>query len=134
MNSLRIFLLAALWLGTVPVVSCQQPANDDVVKHVDAATFQKLAKTPGTVLLDVRTAQEFSEGHLQGAQNLDFSSEGFSASIAGLDKSMNYMVYCKSGRRSAMAAEQMKDAGFTKITDLKGGITAWREARLPVAR
>lgn len=134
MNNLGFSLFLLLTIGTIQAVSCQQPSENDPIKHVDVPAFQKMTKSQGFVLLDVRTPQEYAEGHIQGAKNLDFSSEGFASSIAELDKSLNYMVYCKSGRRSAMAAEQMRDAGFTKITDLKGGITAWKEARLPVTR
>ncbi|MFM8433594.1 MAG: rhodanese-like domain-containing protein [Bacteroidota bacterium] len=118
---------------TTPSAFSQKPADNIVIKHVDAATFQKLSKTLSYVIVDVRTPREFSEGHLVGAQNLDFSGDDFTSSIASLDRTSNYLVYCNNGRRSAMATEQMKDAGFMKITDLKGGITAWKEARLPLA-
>ncbi|MFM7218062.1 MAG: rhodanese-like domain-containing protein [Bacteroidota bacterium] len=133
MNLLKRLLVFAFLIGAVQGVSCQQPTADGV-RHADPAEFRKLSKGADVVILDVRTPQEFSEGHLTGARNLDFSSEGFSASLPGMDKNTPYLVYCKSGRRSAMAASQMKDAGFKNVTDLKGGITAWQEARLPVER
>jgi rhodanese-related sulfurtransferase len=136
MNRLIASLLLPFFssLLAIQAVSCQQPESGGAIKHVDVSSFQKMTRRSDVILLDVRTPQEFAEGHLSGARNLDFSSEGFAAALTGMDKSVAYMVYCKSGRRSAMAAEQMQEAGFTTITDLKGGITAWQSARLPVVR
>ena len=69
------------------------------------------------VLLDVRTPDEFATGHLQGATNIDVEDPSFADQIAALDKDAHYVVYCRSGRRSAIAVQTMKDAGFTDVTD-----------------
>lgn len=82
-------------------------------------------------VIDVRTPGEFAAGHLEGAVNMDVEGGQFSAMIADLPTDGAYMVYCQSGRRSALAAQAMIDAGFTQVYDL-GGIADWQAAGLPV--
>jgi rhodanese-related sulfurtransferase len=82
-------------------------------------------------VIDVRTAEEYANGHIDGAINLDVQGGGFSASIAALDPAAPYIVYCHSGRRSAIAAATMVAAGFTQVHDM-GGIQAWIDAGLPI--
>lgn len=79
-------------------------------------------ETAPNVIIDVRTPKEFAEGHIEGAVNIDLSSETFGESIAALDMSDSYGVYCRSGNRSAQAVTRMKEAGFTDVRDL-GGMT-----------
>lgn len=94
--------------------------------------FAALAATDGVVVIDVRTPAEFATGHLAGAQNIDVESSDFAARIADLDTAATYAVYCRSGNRSATARAAMQDAGFTNVSDLSGGITAWSRAGQPV--
>ena len=75
------------------------------------------ATVEGTII-DVRTVAEYGEGHVDGAVNLDLEDGTFAAQLAGLDKNGSYYLYCRSGRRSAIAADMMKSAGFTHVTDL----------------
>ena len=70
-----------------------------------------------SVIIDVRTPAEFAEGHVEGAINLDLESGQFEAELPNLDPAQPYIVYCRSGRRSGVAAEIMKSSGFTQITD-----------------
>jgi rhodanese-related sulfurtransferase len=70
------------------------------------------------VVIDVRTAEEFAEGHLPGARNLDLHRGDFAAAITGLDPGATYLLYCRSGSRSGIAAEMMRQAGFTDVTNL----------------
>ena len=93
--------------------------------HQDVATFTKTIQTPGTVVIDVRTAAEYAAGHIASAQNIDVDSGNFAQQIAGLDKAANYALYCHSGRRSGNALTIMKDAGFSHVVDLDGGIQTW---------
>lgn len=97
---------------------------------VDA--FADLASQPGTVVLDVRTPDEFASGHLPGAVNLDVTSADFEAGLAGLDRAATYALYCRSGNRSADAMERMGAAGFGSLAHLEGGIGSWQAAGRPV--
>ena len=72
----------------------------------------------GAVVIDVRTAEEFAQGHLPGARNLDLNCGGFAAALAGLDAGATYLLYCRSGNRSGTAAQMMRQAGFTDVTNL----------------
>ena len=91
-----------------------------------------MSLTPVSKLIDVRTAEEFAEGHVQGAQNVDVESGAFEAFIASLDKEASYSLYCRSGRRSAIAANLMAQAGFTKVTDLGDLESAATTLGLPI--
>lgn len=101
-------------------------------KHLDVSGFATLAASPSTVLIDVRTRDEFTAGHLRGARNIDFRAADFDARLAALDKAATYAVYCHSGNRSGQALQRMATVGFTQVADLSGGVTAWISAGRPV--
>lgn len=69
-------------------------------------------------IIDVRTPAEFADGRVEGAVNLDVQDAGFEASLAKLDKNAEYIVYCRSGNRSAIAVQIMAEAGITNVVDL----------------
>jgi rhodanese-related sulfurtransferase len=101
-------------------------------QHLDVTGFAVLTMTPGTVVLDVRTPEEFATGHLAGARNVDFRAADFTTRIAALDRATTYAVYCHSGNRSGQALQAMTGTGFTHLADLTGGITAWSAAGKPL--
>lgn len=80
-----------------------------------------------TVVVDVRTAGEYAEGHLDGAQNLDVQAADFPDLVAGLDPEAHYVVYCRSGSRASAAVGVMEDLGFTDVVNA-GGIQDAAEA------
>jgi rhodanese-related sulfurtransferase len=86
----------------------------------------------GVITLDVRTPGEFAEGHIEGAQLIDFQSGNFENEISSLDKSATYAVYCRSGNRSGQAVKVMHDAGFHNVYNLNGGVIDWANAGLPL--
>jgi rhodanese-related sulfurtransferase len=69
-------------------------------------------------IIDVRTPSEFADGRVEGAVNFDVQGAEFEASLAKLDKNAEYIVYCRSGNRSAIAVQIMADAGITNVVDL----------------
>ncbi len=75
------------------------------------------------VVLDVRTPAEYASGHLEGAHNLDVFAADFDAKAAELDPAQPYLVYCRSGNRSAQAAARLGGLGFDDVVDL-GGLDA----------
>lgn len=95
--------------------------------------FSKLIETnPDVEFIDVRTPEEYSEGYIPGAINIDWSAPDFEAKVkAKVPAGKEIALYCRSGRRSSEAASLLKEAGY-KVADLKGGILAWEEAGLPV--
>lgn len=111
----KIFgMLSALLL----ITACSGPAG---VTNLNAADFLAKSQEPGITVIDVRTAGEYEQGHLANALNIDVEAGAFESEIATLDKSANYAIYCRSGRRSTIAAEKMASAGFTAIFNLQGG-------------
>lgn len=91
------------------------------VVNVDATKGASLATDPAYNVIDVRTPSEFAAGHLSVAVNIDFESSSFDSEIGKLDKSANYLVYCRSGNRSTQATAKMAAAGFTHVTNVSGG-------------
>jgi len=83
------------------------------------------------VVLDVRTPEEFGEGHLEGAVLIDFYGNDFKDTLSELDRDLPYVIYCRSGNRSGQTREIMTDLGFTDVVDIDGGITAWQADGLP---
>jgi thioredoxin len=92
---------------------------------------EKLKEIPTATIIDVRTPDEFSKGHLAYAKNYDWNGNEFDKQIAPLDKSKPVFVYCLTGGRSSAAANKMKWAGFKTVYELAGGIMKWRGANLP---
>lgn len=83
-----------------------------------APAADPVAVTADTVVLDVRTADEYAGGHLGGAQLLDQSAGAVAAAIPELDPEASYLVYCRSGNRAGQAVALMQQAGFTDVTNL----------------
>ena len=123
MKKILTILLAGLGLNT----ACSQNFENMEVKE-----FAELIADPSVVILDVRKADEFAEGHIKGAILIDqFQSDFVEQAQAKLPKEKAIAIYCRSGRRSANAAGKLADAGY-KCVNLKGGILAWKEAKMPV--
>lgn len=89
---------------------------------------QKLNSTPNAQLIDVRTPEEYNEGHLLSAMNIDWNGTDFDYKIKAMDKTKPYFVYCLSGGRSHEAASEMKTLGFNEIYEMKGGIREWKKS------
>ena len=124
MKKILTFLLAALWLTT----ACGQ----DNFENTDVQGFSELVADTNVVVLDVRTVDEFNDGHIKGAILIDQGQSDFiekAKSLLPIDKKI--AIYCRSGRRSANAAGRLADIGY-KCVNLKGGIIAWKEAGMPV--
>lgn len=78
-------------------------------------------------ILDVRTEEEFSSGHLPGALNINIMGYDFEEQIEELDRHRPYYVYCRSGGRSSSAVKMMKNKGFDEVYNMVGGILAWNK-------
>lgn len=125
-----LFLTTAILFSINFISQAGEPAVAAPVKIEQAE--KQLAG--GAQLLDVRTKEEWDEGHLKGATLITVTEEGFlDKAKAALDPKKGVVVYCRSGGRSAKAAAQLRSAGFT-VYDLDGGITAWKAAGKPVVK
>lgn len=113
-------------------------AGGDAGRNVGPGEAQALirenAGNRDFVVLDVRTPGEFVQGHLEGAVLVDYRSPGFREEMAGLEKTKTYLVYCRTGNRSARAMGIMGELGFRSTYHLEGGIKRWVKEGLPVVR
>lgn len=125
-----LVLMITLLLPLACISAKNQTAEPKQVKVEQVE--QELAD--GAQLLDVRTKKEWDEGHLEGAKLITVTEDGFlEKAKATLDPEKDVVVYCRSGSRSAKAAEQLRAAGFT-VHDLAGGIMAWEAAGKPIEK
>jgi phage shock protein E len=121
---MRARSLLASALVTVAAVAGLTGCSSDAtgVTDIDAAALVEVAGEEDVVVLDVRTPQEYAAGHVPGAVNIDIASPTFGEQIAALPDDQTYVVYCRSGNRSAQAAEQMIDAGLTDVYNVDAGL------------
>ncbi len=118
-------------ISTLLLSGCSS-ASDSA--NLNVAEFSAKSQEAGVISLDVRTAGEFAEGHLVNALNINVESGNFEAEIANLDKNATYAVYCRSGRRSAVAVDLMKKSGFNNLYNLDGGVIDWSASGLPLVK
>lgn len=78
-------------------------------------------------LVDIRAPEELNDGYIEGARNIDFYQSNFYEEMQKLDKEKPLALYCRSGRRSGIAAEKLAGLGFKTIYDLDGGILDWKK-------
>ena len=96
--------------------------------NISATETKSALETNGKiVLLDVRTPKEIAEGKIQNALEIDYKEEDFKSNLSKLNKDDAYIVYCRSGRRSAETSQMMTEMGFKDVKNLEGGILAWNE-------
>ncbi len=97
-------------------------SEDDVIHKIDAAQVKEMLDHDTAIVVDVRSKEEYEEGHLPDAQNVPLNE--IDKADALYEKDAPLIVYCRSGARSAQAAQSLKEAGFTDIYDM-GGILDW---------
>lgn len=96
-------------------------------ENLSPAEFKKmLEEQEDVVLLDVRTDNEFNSGHIQDAKNVNYFASNFRQKIKEMNQDKTYLVYCRSGGRSAKACNILCQEGMTKVYNLSGGILAWK--------
>ena len=121
MNFFLHLLIAIIFLSCESITS-------QVIENVDAAQFQQLIIKKHGIIIDVRTPEEFYAGHIKEATNIDFYDDEFLAKLKIVRKDIPIYVYCKSGGRSSVAARKMEELGFSKVYNLRRGISAWCSA------
>ena len=127
-----------LGLLTVLLASCSSASATDIASGTDQsapgirvvsveAAVSLLDEQPGITVIDVRTPGEFAEGHLEGAVLVDYTAADFREAIGEFPRDGSYLIYCRSGNRSAGARQVMAELGFTDVTDIDGGVLAWSQ-------
>lgn len=116
-------ILSYLLLIVVSFVSCTSAQN---TTHILIEDYEHKS---GNILVDVRTAKEFSQGHLSQAINIDVKDNYFEQKMEQFDKNQPVYLYCRSGKRSLQAAQKLEKLGFKNIYNLEGGFLRWEQKR-----
>ncbi len=131
----NLLLFAALFVVLALLIKAEldHQANKGLYLSPSRAT-RLMNNESDTVVLDIRTAAEFKNGHIKGAKNTPLAD--FASSVDGLsnDKGKSVLVYCNTGSTATRAIKLLKNAGYEKINNLEGGIAAWKEANLPLSK
>ena len=128
----RLILWSGLFLAALCTTACAAAQTDPAGKTYSQKKFERKLDRRNTVLLDVRTIEEYEQGHIPGALLADITRpETFQAKVDTLDKKKTYLLYCRSGKRSAAAMKKMSEMGFTKLAHLEGGFSNWKGKRKP---
>ena len=136
--SLLALLISVIGCNAVKSETATAPTATiaPVLKNVTVIQAEDLIRTnkgnPNFIILDVRTPTEYAGGHLVDAVNIDFNAANFKEDANRLDKAKTYLVYCRTGVRSAAASTILLEIGFRDIYNMTGGITEWQGAGFPV--
>tara|TARA_R110002073_G_scaffold279026_1_gene442846 strand:- start:87032 stop:87457 length:426 start_codon:yes stop_codon:yes gene_type:complete len=138
MKKTKLILLVSMVILTL---SCKKneaqvtktKSQQVISEKVTADAFKTKVEQQEVQLIDVRTPEEYSEGYIQNALNINIYDNDFITQINKLDKNKPVYLYCKMGGRSAKAAERLEMAGFTKIYDLQGGFSSWQQKEYPIS-
>jgi rhodanese-related sulfurtransferase len=125
-------LLATAALGAVVVAGCSSSTSASVETVAPVTAAEIITTESDEIVLDIRTPEEYDQGIIEGAINIDFYDNDFAVQLDALDKDAHYVVYCNSGNRSGQANSTFDDLGFTNVTEIDGGITNWYAEGLPV--
>ncbi len=127
MIKLTFFVFAIGLLSTAQVYAQPTVLNADEFE-------KKLETIKDKIVLDVRTKEEFGQGHLASATMIDYYKDDFRQQLGKLDKTKPVFVYCAAGGRSHSSSEILKELGFKYVYDLQGGMRAWKGANKPIVK
>jgi phage shock protein E len=123
-------LLGAVLLGSV---GCRNAAELGYAAQITPAELAERVRTrTAPLILDVRSSREYAAGHVPGAINIPHTELAGRLSELEIDKSDELVVYCLSGRRTALAEQVLAEAGYTSVRSLEGQLRAWQGGGYPV--
>ncbi|MEP7043873.1 MAG: rhodanese-like domain-containing protein [Dokdonella sp.] len=103
-------------------------------KALTPAGLTQLINRENALLIDVSSLQDFEKGHIPGAKHVAMSQFDPESKDLAKVKDLPVALVCKTGQTSATAAQRLKKAGFSKVFWLEGGLGAWSEAQMPLAK
>lgn len=121
----------AILLGLTIILffsACKDKSSAQEIKVLTPQEFRDATANKNVQLLDVRTPEEFAEGHLEAAKNINVLDSTFASKAERLNVNEPIYIYCRSGHRSAKAALILKNLGFKEIKDMQGGYLNWESA------
>ncbi len=135
--TITMMILSAISFGNVQNKQDVPSPQSIIEKHSISVDFAKRfiessINDTNFVLLDVRRPDEYEQGHIRGAKNINFLSADFKKKVSSLDKNKKYLLYCRSGHRSGMALQVFLEMGFKQVYNMKGGIIQWKNKNYPL--
>ena len=136
---LPILLMAVVVTGGCTVGTEEVPAGvsqtiEDITVQEAAEMIEERWGDADFAIIDVRTPEEFTEGHIEGAVLVNFRDDDFRDKVGELDRDKTHLIYCRSGARSAGARDVMAELGFREIYNMSEGILGWEAAGHPVVQ
>jgi rhodanese-related sulfurtransferase len=124
-----VVLFISVGCNSKPPLNEQEKAAIHIVKPTE---FKE--KSVNQILIDIRTPQEFNQGHIEGAININYFDRSFIEEIGKYDRSKPIFLYCRSGNRTSSAAAKVAKLGFNEVYDLQGGIMNWSKENLQITK
>ncbi len=132
-SKIALGIILVVIASTVYYTQIQQLGSETDYGEVTVEQARELIeKNSPLVILDVRTIQEFEDGHIEGATNIPVDE--LEQRLEELDKNDETLVYCRTGNRSTRAVQILRENGFNKIYHMADGIVGWERAGLPVVK
>jgi phage shock protein E len=129
MKRLLVVLLVTAVILSLGCTEAKTPIIADINTQDASAMIEE---NPDLIIIDVRTSEEFAQGYIENAINLDYRSDTFRDELDNLDKDKTYLIYCAVGGRSRSALDIMEELGFMEAYNMLGGINQWKKDGLPI--
>ncbi len=131
----NLLLFAALFVVMVMLIKAELDNQANRGSFLSPSMAIRLMnKHSDTLVLDVRTAADYKKGHIKGAKNVPLSDLATRVESLSEDKNRPILVYCNSGTSVTRGIKLLKKAGFENVSNLAGGIAAWKEANMPLSK
>jgi rhodanese-related sulfurtransferase len=129
-------MLLLLVSGVLLITGCKTPAQiiGDITVQEALDLIEEEQSNPDFAIIDVRTPAEYADGHLENAVNINFNADDFEDRVDELERDKTYVIYCRTGVRSAGARDVMERLDFSEVYNVLGGITGWTDAGFPVVK
>ncbi|SNR71306.1 rhodanese-like domain-containing protein [Lutibacter flavus] len=129
--SLLIFI-SVLSLNCNNSQSTKSKAQQGAIIKLSPKEFKE--KSQSQTIIDIRTPQEFAQGHIEGAVNINYFDRSFLEQVSKFDKNKPIFIYCRSGSRTSSASKKMINQGFSEVADLQGGIMNWAKNKNKIVK
>ena len=130
----HLFLVGAFIVVLTLVIKAEYEHQSGKANQLDPTAAIRLMNNDDTVILDVREATDFNNGHIKNAKNIPLTSLKSQLDSLVKDKNRPVLAYCRSGNVSGKACRILKNSGFSNVHNLAGGILNWQEANLPLTK
>ena len=119
---------------TISKISNKDTVSENITVMEAFEMINENLENPNFVILDVRTPEEYNSGHIENSTLIDFRSDNFKEEINELDKNKTYLIYCRTGSRSAFTLKMMTELGFDNAYNMLSGITLWEKESFPLEK